>query len=116
MRDLLKNTIKLWYSEPTGRTETLDSAGNKTGDYATTYSTAIEVSLSLYPSSSNIAKKLFGTDLNISYVGNSSSLVFKKDGLLFITQPSSNYYKTFDYRITAIKPSLNMINYGLAVR
>ncbi len=116
MRDLVKNTVSLYHVEVTGKVETTDSYGNYTGDFVNTYSTPVKINISLYPTSSESSRQLFGIDFNIDYVSNTSKYELSKNSLLFKELPIDDFDKSFDYKVVAIKKSLNTVSYGLVVR
>lgn len=116
MRDLARNMVTLWYVYPTGEEESVDTNGNYTSDMVKTYSSPVEIKISLYPTSSTIAKELFGVSLDIDFISNSNSVTLHKDGLLFKSDPiSEKYLEEADYRVTAIQPSINTTSYGIKV-
>lgn len=116
MRDLIKNTVELYYVEITGSTETTDTDGNYTGDFENTYSTPVKIRISLYPTSSDVSRELFGLDFNVDYVTNTSRYSLSINGLLYKSLPTKDFEKTFDYKVVAIKDSINTVKYGLVVR
>lgn len=115
MRDLQKNTVVIWYTSPSAKAEVMDGLLH-TGEYATTFATPIKARISMYPANTSITEELFGKDASIDMVASSTKIILSQDTLIFLTQPVSNYAKTYDYSISAISPSLNVKTYGLKKR
>lgn len=115
-RTLNINKSKFWLVEVTGHTDEVDGDGFRTGEIIYTYSAPIEVWLTTYPSNGAIIEQLFGKDAQLDMVAVSSSISLNKDSLLFNNEPVSNYYTTYDYRVSNIKRSLNVFQYGLRSR
>jgi len=116
MRNLERNKYSLWYVTETGETREVDDNGHYTGAYIPTYSTPTEIKIALYPSTSNIVEQIFGRDASLDMVAISNDVVLDKDGLLFESEPTSDFDTTYDYRVSSISKSLNTINYGLERR
>jgi hypothetical protein len=116
MRTLGINKTKLWLVRQTGVTDYIDSDGFKTGEKIKVYSTPSIVYINIYPFGGKIMEQIFGKDYSCDMVGISNEVSLLKDDLLFLTLPTSNYDETYDYRLDAIKPSINTKNYGLKMR
>ena len=70
----------------------------------------------MYPSNGRIVEAIFGKDYSCDMVAVSNEINFSKDGLLFLTEPTSDYATTFDFKVDNIKKSLNTFAYGLRGR
>ena len=116
MRSLERNQSLVWIVEPLGETEILDSDGFKTGEFEFSYTVPKQVRLALYPSTGTIVEQLFGKDASFDMVATSCDIVLTEDTLIFINEPTANYDKTYDYRMSSIKKSINTYNYGLRNR
>lgn len=117
MRTLELNKTKVWIIEPLDRVELLDSDGFKTGEYTMGYAIPKEVNLALYPSNGAIVEQIFGKDASYDMMAVSNDIVLTTDSLVFLTSPPDvNIYNTYNYRVSAIKHSLNTYNYGLRMR
>jgi hypothetical protein len=115
-RTLNLNTTKFWLINVIGQSDEIDNDGFKTGEVIDTYSDPIEINLSIYPANGNIVEQLFGKDVQLDKIAVSSSIDLNKDSLLFLTEPVSNFYTTYDYRVSNIKKSINVFQYGLRNR
>lgn len=115
MRDLVKNTVKIWYTYPEIQTEKMNGSLH-TGEFTTTYVTPIEARISMYPANSEITEQLFGTDASFDMVASTTKLIFTEHTLIFTSLPINNYSKTYDYSISKAAHSLNSHSYGLKKR
>ena len=115
-RTLSINKTTLWISIPTGYTDKLDGDGFNTGERVRTFSTPVEVKITIYPSNGAIIEQLFGKDAKLDMVALSNDVALTKDSLIFLNEPSDNYATTYDYRVDNIRESLNTFQYGLKKR
>lgn len=115
-RTLAINQTKFWAIDPASKTEAVDSAGFKTGEFVTTFGTPYEIYLSVYPNIGAIVAQIFGKDYSPDNLAVSNSVDLQKDTLLFLSQPVANYATTYDYRIDKRMASLNTFQYGLKAR
>jgi len=115
MRDLQKNTVPIWYVSPSSKEEIMDGEFH-TGEYRTVFAEPVAARISLYPANIEITQELFGKDASVDMIASSTSLDFSGDTLVFLSVPTGEYPKTYDYSISAISPSLNSTNYGLKKR
>lgn len=113
MRTLNKNKTKLWYVEPAGMVDVLDSDGFKTGEKKSVFGLPTIVYLQLSPSNGDIVEQIFGKESSLDMISVSTDVVLSKFGLLFLTEPINKYDTTYDYKVVEIKKSLNSYNYGL---
>lgn len=116
MRTLERNKTKLWLVNPTGSGILLDEDGYDTGETIKTYSVPVEVFINIYPSGGLVQEQIFGKDASLDMIGISNDVVLNDNSLLFLTLPVGNYGTTYDYRLSAIKKSINTYNYGLRNR
>lgn len=116
MRTLAKNKSSLWIVEPTGTVPLLDSDGFDTGEVTITYSTPTNIMIALYPSSGTIAERIFGKDSSFDMMAISNEVTLTENTLLFLSEPTSNFATTYAYNVSAIKESLNTMNYALRKR
>jgi hypothetical protein len=116
MRTLSKNTIAVWYVNPSGYTDTKDANDDYTGERTTTFATAVKVYINMFPSNGIVAEQIFGKDASLDMVAVSNDIVFTKDTLIFTSVPVSNFPTTYDYRVSKIVKSLNTYQYGLTRR
>ena len=114
MRDLLKNTSPIWYTTPS-KAEVM-SGSLHTGEYKSTFPPPVKANLSMYPATADIVSELFGKVDTVDIISSSTTLDFSKDTLIFLSEPTGDYAKTYDYSISAISPSLNVKTYGLKKR
>jgi len=115
MRCLEKNMIALWYVIPT-EVDEKDLSNNYTGQKTHTFGTPVAFRMALYPSDGKIVSDIFGKDTSFDMIGVSNNVVLAKNMLLYKTLPTTNFAKTYDYKIDTIKQSLNTYNYGLKGR
>lgn len=115
-RTLGINKTKLWVVNKTGETEVVDGDGYYTGEITDTYSDPVEIYLTLYPSNGAIIEQLFGKDASLDMVAVSNYVELNLNSLLFLTEPTDNFYTTYTYNVNNIKRSLNTFQYGLKAR
>ena len=115
MRDLQKNTFQIWCVNPSVRTEVMDGEYH-TGEYKSTCGTPRKARISMYPANARITEELFGKNVALDMIASSSTLDFPADTLIFMSSPSGDYSKTYDYKVSAISPSINSTTYGLKKR
>lgn len=133
MRNQVINTKLFWAVYPVSTTELLDGDGFDTGEKTKVYSTPVQVRLTVYPSNGAIIEQIFGKDAQVDLVGitTNETLISMvepvdyellrterliKDTLLFVTEPTSNFMTTYDYKISNVKRSLNTFQFGLRSR
>lgn len=118
MRDLLRNTTKLWYVNAAILADELDLDGNYTGEKTKSYSAPQIIFMNIYPSNGNVVERIFGKDSSFDMVATSNQIKLEVDTLLFLKDPNfnSNYDLNYDFRIDTIRTSLNTTQYGLKKR
>lgn len=104
MRDLERNQSTIWYvnyilveGEPV-------------------YGTVMQDKIALYPYSGEIQEQTFGIDASLDMVATSSRLRLDENTFIFLSEPISNYDKTYDFIVNRKMVSLNSTSYGLKRR
>ncbi|RHV07213.1 hypothetical protein DXB97_04260 [Firmicutes bacterium OM07-11] len=122
MRNLKKNTKKLWYSNYSGKIPILDENGDKTGDYESGYTVPISFLATLSASRGNAYADMFGT--NIDYTRTLSTvekLPIREESLIWVNEPAMNPDGTVDsesadYSVTGIAECLVGVVIALKAR
>lgn len=122
MRNLKKNTKKLWYSNYSGKIPILDENGDKTGDYESGYTVPISFLATLSASRGNAYADMFGT--NIDYTRTLSTvekLPIREESLIWVNEPAMNPDGTVDsesadYSVTGIAEGLVRVVIALKAR
>lgn len=122
MRNLKKNTKKLWYSNYNGKVPILDENGDKTGDYESGYTVPVSFLATLSASRGNAYADMFGT--NIDYTRTLSTvekLPIKEESLIWVSEPAMNPDGTVDsesadYSVTGIADGLVGVVIALKAR
>lgn len=122
MRNLKKNTKKLWYSNYSGKISILDENGDKTGDYESGYTVPISFLATLSASRGNAYADMFGT--NIDYTRTLSTvekLPIREESLIWVNEPAMNPDGTVDsesadYSVTGIAEGLVGVVIALKAR
>lgn len=122
MRNLKKNTKKLWYSNYSGKIPILDENGDKTGDYESGYTVPISFLAILSASRGNAYADMFGT--NIDYTRTLSTvekLPIREESLIWVNEPAMNPDGTVDsesadYSVTGIAECLVGVVIALKAR
>lgn len=122
MRNLKKNTKKLWYSNYSGKIPILDENGDKTGDYESGYTVPISFLATLSASRGNAYADMFGT--NIDYTRTLSTvekLPIREESLIWVNEPAMNPDGTVDsesadYSVTGIAEGLVGVVIALKAR
>lgn len=116
MRTLTRNQTKIWVVPRAVSQDVVDGEGNYTGERTTTYGATVETYLSMYPSDGNMNNRSFGTEKSFDMVAVSNSLTLNEKDLIFLSEPVSDYDKTYDYIVKKDMGSLNTNQYGLKKR
>jgi len=122
LRNLKKNTKKLWYSNYSGKIPILDENGDKTGDYESGYTVPISFLATLSASRGNAYADMFGT--NIDYTRTLSTvekLPIREESLIWVNEPAMNPDGTVDsesadYSVTGIAEGLVGVVIALKAR
>ena len=122
MRNLKKNTRRLWYSNYSGDVPILDENGDETGDYDSGYSTPVSFYASLSASKGNAYADVFGTNLDYSRtLSTVENLPIKEESLVWSSEPVVNADGTVneesaDYTVAGIADGLNGLVVALKAR
>ena len=116
MRTLNINKTKLWFVKVASSEEAVDSDGFLTGEIIDTYTDPSVIFLAIYPAVGSIVEQIFGKDTSFDMMAVSNEVELTPDTLLFLSEPTGDYYTTYDYRVSTIKKSINTTQYGLQKR
>lgn len=122
MRNLKKNTRRLWYSNYSGDIPILDENGDETGDYDSGYSAPVSFYASLSASKGNAYADVFGTNLDYSRtLSTVENLPIKEESLIWSGEPDVNSDGTVDeesadYTVAGIADGLNGLVVALKAR
>lgn len=122
MRNLKKNTRKLWYSNYNGNIPILDENGDETGDYDSGYDAPVLFYASLSASRGNAYADVFGTNLDYSRtLSTVENLPIKEESLIWKSKPGTNADGTVnkesaDYTVAGIADGLNGLVVALKAR
>lgn len=115
MRTLELNKQDVWVVDYEGEVDVKDENGYFTGEIETQYSTPIKHRMSLTTANGKVLEESFGlsSDVEVIVV---TKIKLSKQSLIFLSEPTSNYDVTYDYKVTKIIPSINHNQYGLKGR
>ncbi len=122
MRNLKKNTRKLWYSNYSNKNPILDENGDETGDYNSGYGRPISFYATLSASRGNAYADVFGTNLDYSRtLSTVENLPIKEESLIWKSKPGTNADGTVDkesadYTVAGIADGLNGLVVALKAR
>lgn len=116
MRTMTRNQTKVWIVPKATMTDVVDENNHYTGEKIPTYGTVIETFLSMYPSDGSINSQTFGIEKSYDMVAVSHGVDLDEKDLIFLSQPTIDYDKTYDYIIDKKMSSVNVIKYGLMKR
>lgn len=122
MRNLRKNTRKLWYSNYSKKNPILDENGDETGDYSNGYSRPVSFYATLSASKGAAYADMFGTNLDYSRTfSTTENLPITEESLIWETKPVLNKdgtanEMTADYTIAGIADGLNELVVALKAR
>jgi hypothetical protein len=113
MQNLNKKTV--WVVSVIGYTDKLDGDGFKTGERELQYSTPNKIKLALYPSNGLIATNEKGlvTEYDMTTV---TTIELNESDLIFLSEPTTDFGKTYDYSVERKLDSLSHNRYGLMRR
>lgn len=122
LRNLKKNSKKLWYSNYSGRVPIVDENGDETGDYIGGYASPVEFLATLSASRGNAYSDMFGTNLNYTRtLATVEKLPIKEESLIWVSEPVMKADGTVDeesadYTVAGIADGLNGIVVALKAR
>lgn len=122
MRNLKKNTRRLWYSNYSGDIPILDENGDETGDYDSGYSAPVSFYATLSASKGNAYADVFGTNLDYSRTLSTVEILpIKEESLIWSSEPVINADGTVDeesadYTVAGIADGLNGLVVALKAR
>ena len=88
MRNLKKNSKKLWYSNYSGRVPIVDENGDETGDYIGGYASPVAFLATLSASRGNAYADMFGTNLSYTRtLATVEKLPIKEESLIWVSEP-----------------------------
>lgn len=119
MRMLLKNKRTIYYALYTGKTENVDSYGNKTGEYVENYSAPIELKINVSAARGSLDLEQFGinTQYTKTMVTDDLNCPIDEESILWIDRvPDSNGEAgsvKHNYAVVQVAKSLNQITYAI---
>ena len=113
MRKCLLNQIPIWYVKVIGTTEDINDEGFYTGFNNITFSDVTQIDTIMYPSNGNIVKEIFGDNCEFDAITFFADEIFDKNTYIYLSEPTEVNLGNCDYKIEAIKKSLNYVYYGL---
>lgn len=122
MRNLKKNSKKLWYSNYSGRVPIVDENGDETGDYTGGYASPVAFLATLSASRGNAYADMFGTNLSYTRtLATVEKLPIKEESLIWVNEPTMKADGTVDeesadYTVAGIADGLNGIVAALKAR
>lgn len=122
MRNLKKNSKKLWYSNYSGRIPIVDEYGDETGDYDNGYSPPAFFYASLSASRGNAYADMFGTNLDYTRTASTvENLPIKEESIVWVSEPVLNADGTVDkdsadYTVAGIADGINGLVIALKAR
>lgn len=122
MRNLKKNSKKLWYSNYNGKVPIVDENGDETGDYTGGYASPVEFLATLSASRGNAYADMFGTNLSYTRtLATVEKLPIKEESLIWVSEPAMKADGTVDeesadYTVAGIADGLNGIVVALKAR
>ena len=122
LRNLKKNSKKLWYSNYSGRVPIVDENGDETGNYIGGYASPVAFLATLSASRGNAYSDMFGTNLNYTRtLATVEKLPIKEESLIWVSEPVMKADGTVDeesadYTVAGIADGLNGIVVALKAR
>ena len=122
MRNLKRNTRKLWYSNYKEKVPILDENGDETGNYDSGYSSPVLFFASLSASKGNAYADMFGTNLDYTRtLSTVENLPITEETIIWSSEPGRNAdgtvnEKTADYTVAGIADGLNGMVVALKAR
>ncbi len=122
MRNLKKNTQKLWYSNYESNIPIVDENGDETGDYDNGYTSPVAFLASLSASKGSAYADIFGTNLNYTRtLSTVEKLPITEESLIWKSEPITDAdgtadKETADYTVAGIADGLNGVVVALKER
>ena len=123
MRNLRKNTKRLWYSNFQEEKQIFDENGDFTGDFQNGYFKPVEFRASLSASKGKAYADIFGTDLDYTRTLSTTEIlpITEESLIWYQSEPKMNAdgtvdEKTADYTVVGIADGLNGIVVALKAR
>lgn len=122
LRNLKRNTKKLWYSNYTENVPILDENGDETGDYDNGYSSTEFFYATLSASRGNAYADMFGTNLDYTRTASTvENLPIKEESIVWTSEPILNADGTVDkesadYTVAGIADGINGLVIALKAR
>ena len=118
MRNLKRNTRKLWYSNYTENIPILDENGDETGDYDNGYSPPAFFFASLSASRGNAYADMFGTNLDYTRTASTvENLPIKEESIVWVLNTDGTVDKdSADYTVAGIADGINGLVIALKAR
>lgn len=112
MRCLNKNKQTIHYKNYIGKTQIVDSNGNRTGEYTLSYSDLIEARMNVSASRGVASEEMFGIQTNYTKVLVTSDINCSMDehSIVWIDKPTDGPH---DYVVVQKAKSLNSIAYAI---
>ena len=107
MRNLKRNETEFEYMPPDGETADLNEAGEHTGEFYQKHGTPVTMKGNISTPSGMISQNFFGTDTRYTHV------LVMDDPEADISELGQIRWKESLYEITAVRPSLNVLNVAL---
>lgn len=103
---------KLYYKLYAGRTEKLDSSGNKTGKYAVAYSDMKSMRASISANKGASSVEMFGNELGYTKTVITDDMLcpLNEQSVLWVDVPTTGPY---DYIVVAVARGLTNISYAI---
>lgn len=122
MRNLKKNTKKLWYSNYSGNVPIVDENGDETGDYDSCCTAPVGFLATLSASKGSAYADIFGTNLNYTRtLSTVENLPITEESIIWTNEPAFNADGTVndesaDYTVAGIADGLNGLVVALKAR
>lgn len=112
MRCLLKNKQTLYYALNQGRTQILDSHGNRTGEWEISYSDPVKAKMNISASKGTSDSEAFGVSVNYTKTLSTDDMKcpITETTVLWIDREPTEPY---NYVVTKVAKSLNSITYAI---
>lgn len=118
MRCMDINKRSLWYALYAGKTEVIDSHGNRTGQYKESYSAPVNVQMNISAARGTTGVEPFGisSDYSRTIVTNDVDCPMTEGTILWIGRnptDSQQHSVPHNYVVTMVARSINSVTYGI---